>query len=288
MYECGTCGKEFYAGWQARDNHCRSTGHRAPEFECDTCDRYFASEQSCLQHMDAKNHHFNDDHESSEYSSESSDESYEEWCCDMCSEYFDTEEKCHRHEIVEHFYCSDCGRSFVNYKGIKNHLDSSLHSDRVVKCPLCTHSDANASAIAMHIERGWCPGAPNMDRDEMYRMVRSKDPKDRISRRSIFGDLAGAAPVKFAASETAWTGKGYECYFCHEKFGSLNGLNCHLNSDTHQEVLYHCPKSSCPSEFKTLAAVINHLESETCGAMRFDTVQRRIGDIVSGNRLLCF
>jgi hypothetical protein len=70
-----------------------------------------------------------------------------------------------------------------------------------------------------------------MNRDEMYKLVRSKDPKDRISRRSIFGDLASAAPVKFAASETAWTGKGYECYFCHLLCKSLSGLNSHLNSD---------------------------------------------------------
>jgi uncharacterized NAD-dependent epimerase/dehydratase family protein len=65
-------------------------------------------------------------------------------------------------------------------------------------------------------------------------------------------------------------------------------LTKHVASCPDQEILYHCPKRSCPSEFKTLAAIINHLESETCGAMRFDTVQRRIGDIVSGNRLLCF
>ena len=53
-------------------------------------------------------------------------------------------------------------------------------------------------------------------------------------------------------------------------------------------MLYHCPNNRCASEFKTLAAIINHLESETCGAMRFETVQRRIGDIVSGDRLLQF
>jgi hypothetical protein len=53
-------------------------------------------------------------------------------------------------------------------------------------------------------------------------------------------------------------------------------------------VLYHCPNPRCRVEFKTLGAIINHLESETCGAMRFDAVQRRIGDIVSGKRLLRF
>ena len=64
----------------------------------------------------------------------------------------------------------------------------------------------------------------------MYRLVRSKDPNDLISRRSIFGDPGSAASVKYVADKRAWNGKAYECYFCHGKFITLNGLNSHINS----------------------------------------------------------
>lgn len=53
-----------------------------------------------------------------------------------------------------------------------------------------------------------------------------------------------------------------------------------------QQSLYHCPSRGCGRDFTTLAATINHLESESCGFMRFDDVQRGIGDMIAGGRLL--
>ena len=41
-------------------------------------------------------------------------------------------------------------------------------------------------------------------------------------------------------------------------------------------------------DFRTLASVINHLESESCGFMRFETVQRKMGNVLGGDRLLTF
>jgi hypothetical protein len=104
-----------------------------------------------------------------------------------------------------------------------------------------------------------------MNRDEMYKLVRSQDPKDRITRRSIFGDLASAAPVKFAANETAWTGKGYECHFCHEKFNSLNGLNDHLNSD----IRTYKPLSQPPT------TPTRHHESAADGTVVYEQIQTK-------------
>ncbi len=54
------------------------------------------------------------------------------------------------------------------------------------------------------------------------------------------------------------------------------------------QALYHCPNRNCRLDFKTLAAIINHLESEACGATRFETVQNKIHNIVSGNRMVAF
>ncbi|SPQ24617.1 280e8c18-3a02-4e49-8051-f5970dec81f8 [Thermothielavioides terrestris] len=125
-----------------------------------------------------------------------------------------------------------------------------------------------------------------MDRDAIYRLVRSRDPNGLISKRSIAWEQS--SKVDYLASEHAWNGRGYQCYFCAREFRQLHGLNQHLNSTAHREALYHCPNRNCGMDFKSLAAVINHLESESCGAMRFETVQNRIGDIISGNRLLRF
>lgn len=98
-YECGSCWKSFPAGWTARENHCRSTGHSRPTFECDSCHRNFGSETARFQHMDATNHF---DHE-----------------CSICDETWPTASERKTHEIEEHFYCLDCNRSFQNLNNIQ-------------------------------------------------------------------------------------------------------------------------------------------------------------------------
>jgi hypothetical protein len=55
-----------------------------------------------------------------------------------------------------------------------------------------------------------------------------------------------------------------------------------------QQKLYHCPSPSCPREFTSLASIINHLESESCGFMRFEKVQKSFGDIIAPGRRLQF
>jgi hypothetical protein len=68
----------------------------------------------------------------------------------------------------------------------------------------------------------------------------------------------------------------------------LQGLNQHVNSSVHKEKAYHCPGRACAKEFTSLAGLFNHLESETCGAVRFDTVQRNVGGFLSGQRRIGF
>lgn len=57
---------------------------------------------------------------------------------------------------------------------------------------------------------------------------------------------------------------------------------------TDQQALYNCPNRDCRKDFTTLAAVMNHLESESCGFIRFENVQRTATDIVSGDRMIRF
>lgn len=67
---------------------------------------------------------------------------------------------------------------------------------------------------------------------------------------------------------------------------TLNALKKHLESPRHQQSLYHCMKRSCGKEFKTLAELINHLESEICKIMRFQQVQKSIATIVDPHKMI--
>lgn len=53
-----------------------------------------------------------------------------------------------------------------------------------------------------------------------------------------------------------------------------------------QQALYHCPNTKCAKDFNILGALISHLESEKCGAMRFDKVQAGVESLIRGGRLL--
>ncbi|OHE90221.1 hypothetical protein CORC01_14487, partial [Colletotrichum orchidophilum] len=54
-FACATC-LQTWPSWRSRDQHMATKSHRAPEFECDTYERYCTSQQAINQHMTALNH----------------------------------------------------------------------------------------------------------------------------------------------------------------------------------------------------------------------------------------
>lgn len=100
-FTCGICWREFPAGWRSREQHFEATGHEEPNFECDTCDRYFGTQNTKNQHMTALNH-------------------WREYECDDCSDGFYDEDDLRNHEASKHFYCDPCDRYFDSYNSIKN------------------------------------------------------------------------------------------------------------------------------------------------------------------------
>ncbi|KAI1422462.1 hypothetical protein F5Y12DRAFT_717359 [Xylaria sp. FL1777] len=265
-FECGTCGKVFESGWRARENHLRSTGHSAPEFECNRCSRYFGSERARFQHMDAMNHF--------------------EWECSICDETWPTDGQRIEHEHDNHNYCSECQRTFMSHNNLKMHLNSRIHRNYQIQCPFCKKSHATATGLTYHVESGSCPNAAGLNRDTLYKFVRDKDPGGIITKNLI--DWPGSS--QYEASDRSYNPvrRGWECYLCHRLFGQLQSLNQHLNSAAHKEDLYRCPGRSCGKEFPTLAGLINHLESESCGYTRFDQVQHGIKGVISSDRLIAF
>ncbi|OLN83403.1 Zinc finger and BTB domain-containing protein 17 [Colletotrichum chlorophyti] len=269
-FTCGDCWREFPAGCKSRQQHLDATGHRAPEFECDTCDRYYKNRRSVEWHMDYYDHW-------------SQDVSSDEWGCVNCGDVYSDEEYLRDHEVRDHFYCDPCNRYFDTWNNIRQHLNSSIHRGTSIQCPFCSQTRGTATGLIHHLEQGNCPNAP-LDRDKLYQAVRRRDPKGLISKKL----LDWRETHKFTATERTWNpfARSYQCYLCNRLFNSLVGLNAHLNSPVHSQALYHCPNRRCGRDFTTLAAVINHLESESCQYMRFDAVQRRVEHIVDPRRMI--
>lgn len=77
------------------------------------------------------------------------------------------------------------------------------------------------------------------------------------------------------ATERSWNGYSYECCLCPRTFGSLQALNNHLKSPAHEQNLYRCPGRGCGREYKLLSGLVQHVESESCGLMKFAAVQQQ-------------
>ncbi|KAI1136434.1 hypothetical protein F5Y05DRAFT_415203 [Hypoxylon sp. FL0543] len=264
MVNCGTCGRKFETV-QARQQHMDAVGHSSLKFGCVTCSKSFASTGAARDHMDAKNHWGYD--------------------CKRCDETFPTKEEVKEHEIEDHYFCDDCDRQFNDYNAIKMHLNSRIHRGRNMECPFCKKHYTTATGLSHHLEGGHCASLPFLTRDDIYKFVRLKDPTNLISKNL----LGWKGSAQYEASAMAWNGAAYECYFCHRQFKKLESLNQHLSSPVHQQNLYHCPnRPKCGREFSTLAALMNHLESESCGYTKFENVQKSVKNIVSSDRLITF
>lgn len=57
---------------------------------------------------------------------------------------------------------------------------------------------------------------------------------------------------------------------------------------TDQSKIYHCPNRKCRRPFRDLADVVNHLESEKCGFIKYHEIRKKLPDIVRGNKWISF
>ncbi|PBK69317.1 hypothetical protein ARMSODRAFT_157332 [Armillaria solidipes] len=135
---------------------------------------------------------------------------------------------------------------------------------------MCSKKFKAPSEIAAHIESGGCN--PNINRHHVSAAIHAMhiSPPITITRR-IEGPVNPV--VHFSATDRAFNGKAYEYYLCHVEFSTLQSLNLHLNSPVHDANEFKCPKRRCGKKFKVVSALIQHIESESCGLARFTTVQ---------------
>ncbi|KAG2421807.1 hypothetical protein HFD88_005783 [Aspergillus terreus] len=269
MFECETCDEQFYYKSDC-EQHMEDYDHWP---ECETCDRVFRTQRACDQHMDAL------DHWAVEYE------------CDTCDRTFRSQAAADQHmRALGHYtnYCKACDRHFQNENNLRMHLNSKIHRGQSITCPFCKAHYTTASGLTHHLERGSCPNAPGLNRESIYRMVSARDPGGTITNRQIGWRDEDSGVYK--ATNRAFNGYLWECYICHKEFNTDTSLNQHLNSPAHKQKVYRCPNvnSVCGKQFSTLAALFGHLESESCEFIRFENVQRRVGDVVQGRGLIAF
>lgn len=269
--ECETCTRIFRTQ-RACNQHMNDKDHWAPRFECETCTKDYRSQNAANEHMNRCGH----------------------WApkiaCETCSLKFHTQTAANQHMKEQaHYknYCKDCGLQFQNANNLKMHLNSKTHRGINVPCPFCKVKYTTASGLSHHLETGSCPRAPKLNRETILSMVRERDPHGVITGKQIEWRNK-QENVTYSATHHAFNGSYWECYICHKKSNTINDLNKHLNSLAHEQKVYHCPnlKGKCGKKFVSLAGLFNHLESEACAFMRFEMVQRQVGNVLQGQKLI--
>ncbi|OOF98216.1 hypothetical protein ASPCADRAFT_164606 [Aspergillus carbonarius ITEM 5010] len=271
MYECDTCTRRFYS-WPACRQHMNDKDHWAV-FECETCDEEFSSEEDADWHMSNYGH----------YAPKIS--------CETCEKKFHTQDSADQHmDALKHYrhYCRACDRRFQNENNLRMHLNSKIHRGQNIICPFCKTTFTTATGVTHHLETGSCPRASSLNRETIHKLIRSRDTQGIITNKLLewYEDDSG----QYSATRRAFNGRYWECYICHREFNTVTALNQHLNSPVHKRKLYHCPNRTgrCGKQFTTLAALFNHLESESCGCTRFEKVQLQAQNIFNSNRLIAF
>ncbi|KAK5173261.1 uncharacterized protein LTR77_001942 [Saxophila tyrrhenica] len=240
--------------------------------ECETCPKLFATWNSCYQHRNATGR-WAPKHE-----------------CHTCSKKFHSAEKAASHMARnDHYssrYCIDCKTFFQNENNLKQHRNSKLHrGSNNITCPFCKNGFMCASGLAHHLETGSCRNAPSLNREKLFRVVCQADPTGFFTNMNVqFGKSNARWEVNDAVYD--YYRRARPCHLCSQGFATANGLSQHLNSPKHQQKVYHCPKTSCGKKFAALAGLANHLESESCGLMRYEAVQKKFGRIMDSSRML--
>ncbi|KAF2752874.1 hypothetical protein EJ05DRAFT_470949 [Pseudovirgaria hyperparasitica] len=264
-FECETCDREFGSEYAA-SQHMNARGHWAKRYPCESCGDVFLNEYECEEHMDQYDHYA------------------PKHGCEACSKMFYSAQAARAHmDKLDHWrrvWCDKCQRGFQNENKLRMHLNGAAHRANSIDCPFCKRNFTTATGVTHHLESGSCPNATNVNREVIYRAIRARDTSGVITHKTI--EWHSQSNGSFEASNASWNGECFECYLCHRGFNTLRGLNQHLSSPAHKQRIYHCVSRRCGKEFTALAALFSHLESESCGAVRFERVQKSMQGILTG------
>lgn len=273
MAYCHRCDR-YFKNEAALDQHRADSSNH---WMCYDCDRDFASHNARRQHyINNPRHHYCgrcdedfDDHDDLE-------DHYDEYhfYCRDCEEFFDSLEEEDDHKEEEHWFCLECRRMFNNESNLKHHLRT--HLPKKVRCPGrgCERSFTMPADLVHHFESGTCRSG--VTRAAIDRAVVAYDRRRVITDPARLitgpdGQYAPDEPDAQWATSGSWNGTAFECVLCHRTFRQLFSLNAHLASPAHATQLYRCPAAygGCDSRFRTLSALVQHVEVESCGVSKF-------------------
>ncbi|ELU45831.1 zinc-finger double-stranded RNA-binding domain-containing protein [Rhizoctonia solani AG-1 IA] len=248
---------------------------------CDRCDRWFNSEYAYNAHRrDSSSHYMcwkcDKDFQTSTRLDQHLRQSSRHNYCTYCDEDFEDQDDLNEHYEDCHEFCHSCNM----------HRNSSIHRPRNITCPGNGRNAqfVNKSALLLHFEGGSCKSG--LTRQKLNRLIAERDSSNFITNPNRL--LTGSTETW--ATQKAWNGHAYECYFCHKEFRSLAQLNQHLASPVHEQPLYHCPKlgHGCRAQFKTASGLCQHIEDGSCGVARFKAIQDSMEILVRGVRRIAF
>ncbi|KAL2075249.1 hypothetical protein VTL71DRAFT_192 [Oculimacula yallundae] len=196
--------------------------------------------------------------------------------CRPCDRWFDGYHgyQMHMDNSAAHrslqYECEGCDRDFSSEQSLHQHCSSAAGHAYCIPCKRMFMNQNNLMQI--HLESGSCTRC-DLDRHKINDMVQRMDRNNVITRPML--EMPGYNNVQTIATERSWNGRAYECYLCPREFGTLRGLNAHISSPFHEQSMYRCPGRGCGRNYKLLSGLIQHVESESCGLMRFAQVQQQ-------------
>jgi len=285
---CDRCERSF-SSYRALEQH-RSSSSR--HNICNSCGLDFSQERGLVQHyVQSRSHHYCQRCE--EHFGDNDDlvqhYHYAHYYCDTCEKVFSSDLGLHGHNRQSHWYCIPCKRVFRSESNLDNHHKSSIHQPKKYPCPGrgCGMSFVSESARVLHFEAGTCPSGVNRNRLNKFAIQMDRSNIITNSSRLISGSSSSNSSTQIWATQRNWNGYAYECSLCHRDFRAIGALNTHLQSPAHEGKIYRCPTAwrGCNTQFKTLSALFQHVESESCGVHRFQkNLQNAIGSLTDGMR----
>lgn len=241
---------------------------------CDDCDRGFVSERALQQHyMNAAAHRFHCQYCDQDFPHARALEQHEDnsikhlkriwdYVCEPCKLGWDRVEQLEKHYEEVHHWCKMHNRFFNNANNLRQHKLSRDHGASKT-CPGCSSTFPTYHALSLHLESGTCPSGANRRRVDQY--VHAQDRGGMVTRKLIgYGEWEPEDDIW--ATEQAWNGWAWECYFCDNEYSTLGKLNGHItqvHAQKRTQQIYHCP--GCQRGFTYFSALMGHIEtSEAC------------------------
>ena len=126
-----------------------------------------------------------------------------------------------------------------------------------------------------------------MTRHKVDKQVHEMDRRGVVTDRRRIGYGEWEPEPDIWASDAAWNGQAFECYFCDKEYKSLGGLNGHItqiHAPERTEDIYNCP--GCGRQFKLFSQLIGHVEhTGTCSVKENRRLKGMLAGGVSRRRL---